>query len=378
MRIGAPETMNGPRRTLRGRLLSPGGVRALATAVWLLAAGMAVAPAAAASGSTYSGGVNPTYTGSGAEPVTESACQQFSNGAGGCEFATANQDHFTISVPNGFVLKYQGTATLTGNNMAVIAAVVRDLNPAKYAEGGVSGIPFDVSVSPSYAAKLATVGVTPTQFLDWMFANVPANERAPWVPGSAFSAPAAATTTTPPPSTAASRPASSVPATASATKAPGGTTAPASKASAPKPSHPAPVVPKRTATVYPTTTTPLPASRVSAEKASATASGTGGSGTAVPTSSTVNPGGVIANPADCPAGESAAVEPQGAVCIPDGPLGVPLHPGPKPVPSVWSRAMRALVAWLAPVLPYWSLIAMGVILLSLPFVGAAIIRKISS
>ena len=92
----------------------------------------------------------------------------------------------------------------------------------------------------------------------------------------------------------------------------------------------------------------------------------------------MNPGGVIANPADCPAGESAAVEPQGAVCIPDGPLGVPLHPGPKPVPSVWTRAMMSLAAWLAPILPYWSLFAAAAIIVGLFFVALAVIRKIES
>ena len=354
----------------------PGGFGAALLTVALLAVGIALGPAAAASGTAYSGGVNPTYTGSGAEPVTESVCGQYSNGLGDCGFLTANADRFTISLPSGFVVQHQGRAAATVDNMAVIAAVVRDLNPAKYAPADQSVVPSDLSVSPTYAAMLATVGVTPTQFLDWMFANVPASERAPWVPGSAFSAPAggAAATSAPAPP-----PASSAAASPSGTKASGGTTTSASNASAPKPSYSPPVVPA----VYPTTTAALTPAQVSAEKASATASGTGGTGRSrgsqgVSTSSTVNPGGVIANPADCPAGESAAVEPQGAVCIPDGPLGVPLHPGPKPVPSVWTRAMMSLAAWLAPILPYWSLFAAAAIIVGLFFVALAVIRKIES
>ena len=206
MRTAAPETMNAPRRTLRERLLSPGVLAVLTTALVAVAVGMGGQPADAASGTTYSGGANPTYTGRGAEPVTESVCGQYSSGVGACGFLTANADRFTISLPSGFVAQHQGTAADAVDNMAVVAAVVDDLNPAKYAPADQSVVPFDLSVSSSYASKLATVGVTPTQFPDWVFANVPANERAPSLPGSAFSAPAggAAATSAPAPPPASS------------------------------------------------------------------------------------------------------------------------------------------------------------------------------
>ena len=373
MRTAAPETMNGPRRTPRDRLLSAGVLAVLTTAVLMLAAGIGGRPADAASGTTYSGGVNPTYTGSGTEPVTESACQQAPDGYGDCGFLTANGDGFTISLPSGFVAQYQGTAAGTVDNMAVVAAVVRALNPAKYAPADQSVVPSDLSVSPSYAAKLATVGVTPTEFLDWMFANVPAPYRALWVPGSALSAPPPATSSRAAGSTS---PASaSAAASASVTKAPGGTTTSASEARATKASS---TVTAHPASVYPSSTAPLTAAQVLAAKASATASGTGGSSTAVPTSSTVNPGGVIANPTDCPAGESAAVEAQGGRCIPDAPLGVPVHPVPKPAPSLWTRLMRAVEAWFALLRPYWGAIAWGAAFVAVVVGGGMLIRKRSS
>ena len=243
-------------------------------------------------------------------------------------------------MPPGFVAQYQGAVAAIYNNMAVNAAVVQDLSPAKYAEGGSSGVPPDLTVSPSYAALLATVGITPTQFLDWQLGNVPADQRAPWVPGSAHVAlvngvgVAATPVSTPPASSSAPAPSGS----AASGGSPQTSTAPAASSTTKAPA------------VYPSNTAPLSSAQrsadASAEVASSTLSGTG-SGTplpAPPTSSTVSSGGVIVNPPDCPQGESAVVEPQGTVCMPDAPLQGGIHPAPKPAAPPWA-GVAAFGGW---------------------------------
>jgi len=275
----------------------------------------------------YTGGANPTYTGPGAEPVTGSYCE-----GNTCEFVTANGDRFTISLPVGFVVQYQGTAAGIVNNPVVVAAVVKDLSPAKYAEGGASGVPPDLTVSPSYAALLATVGIAPTQFLDWQLGNVPPDQRAPWVPGSAYVAlvngvgVAAAPASTPPASSSAPAPsggAASKPRTAPAASA--ATTTKAAPASTPN--------------VYPSNTVPLSPAQRSADASAEVASSTPGAPLPPPPlSSTVSSGGVIANPPDCPRGESAVVEPQGARCLPTTTLVAPPLPV-TPHPWAWVGAL---------------------------------------
>lgn len=79
-------------------------------------------------------------------------------------------------------------------------------------------------------------------------------------------------------------------------------------------------------------------------------------------SSTVQPGGVIPNPADCPAGESAVVEPGGARCIPDAPLGVRPTPRGPSARAGEARLLRKLR-------PYWGLFAAGAVFASLLLFG---------
>jgi hypothetical protein len=123
---------------------------------------------------------NPTTTVRGAAAITNSYCEESTLS---CLFVTDNNDRFGVSLPPGFVMKYQGVNAKI-DDMAVIKAM---LTLRGKSEPNMSS--WYVSVSPTYAAKLATVGVTPKELLAWLYAKTPPSERAPWIPGSANAPP---------------------------------------------------------------------------------------------------------------------------------------------------------------------------------------------
>jgi hypothetical protein len=178
-----------------------------------------------------------------------------------------------VGFPIGFLKKYQGTNAPKFDDMAVIKAMLT--LPAKdWAPANVSGIGERVSVSPSYAAKLATVGVTPRELLAWLYADVPPSERAPWIPGSA--------------------------------NAPPGIVKSVAEAIhlAPKP-HYAP--PPKPGPAYPTV--PRSANGVTTHRAASLGEVAAGRGTSA-----------------CPPGEAVTVAPNGATCLPSSALGSATEP----------------------------------------------------
>ena len=273
---------------------------ALALTTALLAVSAMAPHAAAFADSGYSGGTNPEYTGKGASAVVESACAPDR-----CGFLTANGGRFLVGLPKGFVAKYQGTTAGTVDNMKVIAAMVR-LPAAKYAPADQSVVPSGLSVAPTYAALLAKVGVTPTQFLDWQMGNVPPDKRMPWVPGWAPTGAVATTTTT----------------TGTVTTPPTTTTTGTTTTKTPKVSG----------------TKAVPASGT--KSASGTASATRSVPTAPPpvtptaatseslASKSIHRGQAVANPTFCSKASSWVWNPAGDRCMPDTLLGV--APSAKP------------------------------------------------
>lgn len=314
---GRDGTRRGVVRTNRRRL-------AVAVAAVLVVAGAGASAAAA----TWPRTTSPTYTGPGSSPITESFCKD-----GGCGFATSDGGRFMFSLPAGFVPKYQGTASMQTDDMAVVKAMLTLKNTLNE-----SAIPSATTVSPAYAAKLATVGVTPAQFLAWLYVNVPAAQRPPWVPGSA-NAPQAAVE--PPPRAA----------------------TPVGQAGAP-PQRAASVIPRKPgkarspASAYPAPATapaPMPATlRRPANGQRSSASGTHAlrqAPSAPPPPALREAAGTVApNPAACPRGYSEVNAPNGGRCLPDPALGVrplpsrPWGAGPRSMDVAGAVALALLVA----------------------------------
>ena len=274
-------------------------------------AGVAVAavavtppPAAAFAQPGYSGGTNPEYTGKGASPVKESACGQGATGGGQCGFLTASGGGFVVILPKGFVAKYQGTAAGTVDNMAVIAAMMK-LPPAQWAPANISGVPTGLSVTPAYAALLAKVGVTPTQFVDWQMGNVPPDKRMPWVPG--WSATATSTAKTSPTSSTSTTQGGASSST-TATK----TTVPPASSTAQKGASTATSSTAKTSTQPATATKKTPV----AAKSKADAR------------NYVTRQRAVANPVFCPSGSSFVFTPGGDRCLSDTLTGISTHAAP--------------------------------------------------
>ncbi len=134
---------------------------------------------------------NPETTAFGSQPIYQSQCEFSSNAPLGadCMFLArstgggAASDSFQsqaveIGVPSAWLAQQpHGTAL---DDPGVVAALLRT---AWYpvGSGAISGM--TLSVDPAYAARLRTVGVTPLQFLSWMYKNVPRSSWPPWVPG---------------------------------------------------------------------------------------------------------------------------------------------------------------------------------------------------
>jgi hypothetical protein len=254
---------------------------------------------AALAAATWPNTTDPTTTAPGSEAISHSLCKAF-GAKDSCEFVTTNQDRFLIVLPDELLSKVaDGTQP---DAMDVIAAVIK--LPGRYAPANISGVGCCVSVSPSYAAKLATVGMTPGQLLGWLEQNVPPAERAPWIPGSANAldaGPARQAGTGP-----AQRPRLS-PAAIKTTHT--GASAPESAPAYPKP---APLPAGESG--RPTFGSPTSSAVVSTSAQLAPATGK--------TTGPAPPGTVAPNAPPCPAGFSELNAPNGGRCLPDEALGV--------------------------------------------------------
>lgn len=258
----------------------------------VVAAGIAlVAMSPQVAATTWPSSTNPEYTGPGSEPIIESLCVPDR-----CGFLTANGDRFIIDLPGGFVAKYQGNVAAADQatvqaSLPVIAAMVK-LPASQYAPANVSGVGGSISVAPSYATKLAAVGVTPDALLGWLESNVQPTQKAPWIPGSAN---APATTTKSP---------ANNPTPAAPTPKPGATTKPAAAYPATPPASQVPQAPPKPVVII--------------HQAGGIISSTATS----PPTGPAKPGSVVPHATACLAGESLTVAPSGSRCMPDSALSV--------------------------------------------------------
>ncbi len=126
---------------------------------------------------------NPATTAPGSEPVYRSICEFVATNAGAqCVFSLSDErgnlveQGLAVPVPRTWLARiHRGTAV---DDMQVIAALVR----APYSPPDGPGLEsMNISVDPTYAALLSTVGVTPQAFLEWLYHNVPPAHRPPWV-----------------------------------------------------------------------------------------------------------------------------------------------------------------------------------------------------
>lgn len=126
---------------------------------------------------------DPATTAPGSQPVYQSSCEFMPTPPGAqCAFALGDdrghlvEQGLAVEVPKAWLARFNGPTTV--NDMEVIAALTR----SPYAPLDGPGLEsMSISVTPSYASQLATVGVTPQQFLQWLYQNVPAAHRPPWV-----------------------------------------------------------------------------------------------------------------------------------------------------------------------------------------------------
>lgn len=126
---------------------------------------------------------NPATTATGSQPVYESQCSFVNTPSGAqCVFALGDQrgdlveQGLTIGVPRAWLAQFARPDAV--NDVKVVAALVK----SPYAPLDGHGLEsMSISVDPSYAAQLATVGVSPQQLLQWLYRNVPPAHRPPWV-----------------------------------------------------------------------------------------------------------------------------------------------------------------------------------------------------
>ncbi len=128
---------------------------------------------------------NPATIAPGAQPVYESSCAFTSTPPGArCVFALGDErgnlveQGLSIPVPKAWLQRHPHATTV--NDMGVIAALVR----SPYAPPAGNALEtMHISVNPSYAKLLATVGVSPQRFLRWIYGHVPLRYRPAWVGG---------------------------------------------------------------------------------------------------------------------------------------------------------------------------------------------------
>lgn len=128
---------------------------------------------------------NPATTAAGSEPIYRSVCDFVATPSGAqCVFSVSDQrgnlveQGLAISVPRAWLARIpRGTAL---DDMQVIADLVKS---PYYIPDGTGLQSMNISVDPTYAALLASVGVTPQALLQWIYHNVPADRRPPWARG---------------------------------------------------------------------------------------------------------------------------------------------------------------------------------------------------
>jgi len=196
------EPIGEPRRTNPTRMLGAipndtatvlrmvvGGAAVAALLVWgiTFAAGRGFLPAQVVTGTDASlqapATTDAATTAPGSQPVYESSCNLVATPPGAqCALALGDdrghlvEQGLVVGVPKAWLARFAHAST--PNDMAVIAALVR----SPYAPLDGPGLQsLSISVDPGYAARLATVGVTPKQFLLWLYQNVPETRRPPWV-----------------------------------------------------------------------------------------------------------------------------------------------------------------------------------------------------
>lgn len=187
-RVSAPEPTAPNDRPLLLRLtLGAAVVAGLLIAGIVYAAGHGLLPARVALG--LSGDLstpqttNATTTATGSLPIYRTQCEFVQTGEGGqCVFALADQrgdlveQGLAIPVPRAWLQRIPRATS--PDNMGVISALVR----SPYAPAAGVGLEsMSISVDPTYAELLATVGVTPQELLQWIYQHVPPADRPPWV-----------------------------------------------------------------------------------------------------------------------------------------------------------------------------------------------------
>lgn len=120
----------------------------------------------------------------GSEPVWQLACGFVGPAAARCILYLADasgdlvEGSLSFPVPRAWLARFPHATAV--DDPQVIRALVR----TRYAPAGGPGMDsLAVSVAPSFAARLAAAGVTPQQFLAWLYQNVPVRDRPPWVRG---------------------------------------------------------------------------------------------------------------------------------------------------------------------------------------------------
>lgn len=128
---------------------------------------------------------NPETTAIGSEPVWEVQCGFGGPTGAGCTLLLADisgnlvTEDLTVEVPRRWLSALPHPTRV--NNMRVLAALVQSRYAPLDGEGMAN---MAISVEPSFARRLKTVGITPVRFLDWLYQNVPHDRWPPWLPTS--------------------------------------------------------------------------------------------------------------------------------------------------------------------------------------------------
>jgi len=126
---------------------------------------------------------NPATTAPGSEPIYRSVCDFVATPSGAqCVLTVSDQrgnlveQGLAISVPRAWLARIPHATAV--DDMQVIAALVHS---PYYLPDGTGLESMNISVDPTYAALLGSVGVTPQALLQWIYHNVPPAHRPPWV-----------------------------------------------------------------------------------------------------------------------------------------------------------------------------------------------------
>lgn len=125
---------------------------------------------------------DPTTMASGAIPINASQCALVKNAPGGLcvlvfEDVRGNLVQQTLAVPVPSSWLSAEPQFDQPNNAQVLA----DLTRTHFAPSGRGLSALPISVDPAFAQKLQAAGVSPESFLQWLYTNVPAGQRPPWV-----------------------------------------------------------------------------------------------------------------------------------------------------------------------------------------------------